>query len=295
MPNRLIVRLSADYLVRWAQFASSYNGGDLLMALVQSTVFQVSTEPLDRSARGGREPSRFLPEGARGISAYALASALGQPRETVRRKVKHLLAQGYVVEGPDGIRIPDGHLDTARSTQALSELAVMTEDFLTSLARLGVTAPVIGGTTDRSEAAFQLARATNRFCLRVLEDMARSAGGDMIGPLVFSAISVANTRHLALEPDSAIARWESPIQDDLRRPITALALAQVMGLPRETLRRYLAKVVSAGGCRRVRGGYIAVETAFQSRDAKDLAERIVIHARHLVAAMPASIFRALEA
>lgn len=295
MASRLIVRSSVDYLVRWANFASSYNGGDLVMALVQSTVFQASTDHLDRLLIGNTAPGLDMMDGVRGISIYALASALSQPRETIRRKVKHLEGKGYIVRAADGFRIPDGHLGTNRSSQALLELAAFTQEYLTTLTGLGLVGPGESAIPNRSLALFKLARSTNTFCLRVLEDLSRLSEGDVMRPLIFSAISVANTRHLPLDPEAADADWGVPLPDELRRPVTALALAQHMGLPRETMRRYLAKVELAGGCRRVRGGYIAVEAAFDTPAAREVSERIVAHARRFVAVTPISILKAVMA
>jgi DeoR/GlpR family transcriptional regulator of sugar metabolism len=43
----------------------------------------------------------------------------------------------------------------------------------------------------------------------------------------------------------------------MRRPVSILAVAGSLGLPYETVRRYVTKLVKMGLCIRVRGGVIA--------------------------------------
>lgn len=277
MPNRLIVRQSVDYLVRWTRLVASRHEGDLLEALILATILQASTDHMERPA---------TPTAPRAISVYALASALGQPRETVRRKVKHLVALGLAMESPGGVRMADGGLEHQCVRHFLLDLAEITRDCLARLAELGLDSAPARGPSSPEAARALLLRATNTYCLRLIEDMSRQSGGDVMRPLVFSAITVANTRHIVMEPDSPYAMFVEPLPDSLRRSVTALALSVELGLPRETTRRYLAKLEALGGCRRVRGGYIVAESAFGTPDAQAQVERIQANARRFAASLP---------
>lgn len=281
MPNRLIVRQSVDYLVRWARLVASRHEGDLLEALILATTLQASTDHLDRPSAQADPAS-----GPRTISTYALALSLGQPRETVRRKVKHLIGLGLLVESPGGVRVPEHRLETDCVRRHLTDLAAITRDFLTRLCEYGLDAAPPRPSMSPEAARALLLRATNTYCLRLIEDMSRMSGGDVMRPLVFSAITVANTRHIVMDPDSPYAMFTEPLPDAMRRPVTALALAVELGLPRETTRRYLAKVEALGGCRRVRGGYIVTEAAFGTSDALAQIERIQANARRFAASLP---------
>lgn len=284
MPNRLIVRQSVDYLVRWARLVASRHEGDLLEALILATTLQASTDHLDRPSALATPDAPA--SGPRTISIYALASALGQPRETVRRKVKHLIALGVVTESPGGVRIAEGRLEDDCAQRHLADLAGITRNFLARLCECGLeTAPARPPASPEAARALLL-RATNTYCLRLIEDMSRMSGGDVMRPLVFSAITVANTRHLQMDPEAPYAWFGEPLPDAMRRPVTALALAVELGLPRETTRRHLAKLEALGGCRRVRGGYIVAEAAFGTPDAQALVERIQANTRRFAATLP---------
>jgi DNA-binding Lrp family transcriptional regulator len=256
---------------------SSRHEGDLLEALILATILQASTDHLDRPTP---------PDSPRAISIYALASALGQPRETVRRKVKHLIALGLAMESPGGVRVADGGLEYECVRRHLIDLAEITRDFLAGLAECGLETTPARGPSSPEAARALLLRATNTYCLRLIEDMSRQSGGDVMRPLLFSAITVANTRHIVMGPDSPYALFSEPLPDSLRRPVTALALAVELGLPRETTRRYLAKLEALGGCRRIRGGYIVTEAAFGTPDAQALIERIQANARRFAVSLP---------
>jgi hypothetical protein len=287
MPSRLIVRFSMDYLVQWTRLVSSAHDGDLLRALVQATVFQASTDHLDppRPWVAGALPG----EEVRTITIYALAAALGQPRETVRRKVQRLVALGHLTETPAGVCVTPGNLEAERARAALAQLAAVTQGFLAVLAGAGVNLASALPDLTPPEARALLARTSNTYCLRLVDDMSRLSGGDIIRPLVFAAVSVSNTRHLRSDVLGPYVEFDEPLPDSARRPVTAIALAREMGLPRETARRYLAKVEADGGCRRVRGGFIGVESVFETPAARLLSERIIANTRRFAAALPASV------
>ncbi len=285
MAERLIVRLAIDYLVRWARRMADHHEGDLLQALVYATAFQTATDHLDGTAAPGRSDA---------ISIYALALALGQSRETVRRKVKRLAATGWLEETPGGVRASAAELETARGRRLAADIAQLTRELLGGLAGLGM--PVSGAAAPGAprDARARLVRASNACALRLIELMARNTEGEVIRPVLFAAITVANTRHLPQEPDSPFARFIEPLPDSERRPVTALALSREMGLPRETTRRYLAKIESRGGCRRVAGGYITNEAYFFTPQAQAMSAQIQANARRLAATLPISVLALAE-
>jgi DeoR/GlpR family transcriptional regulator of sugar metabolism len=51
--------------------------------------------------------------------------------------------------------------------------------------------------------------------------------------------------------------------DEVRRPISVLAVANSLGLPYETVRRYVTKLIRLGRCGRVKGGIIALASGLR--------------------------------
>ncbi len=74
-------------------------------------------------------------DGQRAVNAASIAAATGIPRETVRRKLKRLVALGYIIEkGRSGYVVTPGMLQRAdRQTvfeRCFSQIALFTNDML---------------------------------------------------------------------------------------------------------------------------------------------------------------------
>jgi DNA-binding Lrp family transcriptional regulator len=109
------------------------------------------------------------------------------------------------------------------------------------------------GTDVQATSAFQptmwrLARLSLIYLMDAI-DIARR-GGDVIDCLLFSAIIEANVAHVRKDPalQAAYATMNTPVPDDLRRPISISALAHSLRLPFETVRRRIGHMVEAGDC-----------------------------------------------
>jgi hypothetical protein len=176
----------------------------------------------------------------------------------------------------------------------MADVAEVTRELLGGLVRLGLSSNRASASGAPPDARIRLVRASNGCALRLIELMGRNTEGDVIRPVLFAAITVANTRHLPIDRDSPFARFVEPLPDSERRPVTALALSREIGLPRETTRRYLAKIESLGGCRRVPGGYITNEAYFFTPQARAMAAQIQANARRLAATLPISVLALAE-
>ncbi len=91
--------------------------------------------------------------------------------------------------------------------------------------------------------------------LRCVSIAARLAGGDVLHGIILIAIIQANTagpRQSAGDHDPAAGGPD----DSLRTPVSAYAIAKQLGLPYETVRRHVARLIDEGRCARVgaRGG-----------------------------------------
>jgi len=103
-----------------------------------------------------------------------------------------------------------------------------------------------------------VARISSDYFLRSLALIAEVQDGDMIKAIVFLAVVAANTGHLEQTGQgSRFAGVDSAPPDDVRRPVSALAISQALGMPFETTRRYINRLIADGVLARVKKGVIA--------------------------------------
>ena len=112
-------------------------------------------------------------------------------------------------------------------------------------------------------------RLSDDYVLRSLRLISDMAGGELLTAIVFRAIVAGNIAHLDSNP--AEAAQYSDLQcappDSLRRPVSVLSVANSLGLPYETTRRHVRKLIQAGHCRRVARGVIAPAAALSGPEA----------------------------
>jgi hypothetical protein len=105
-----------------------------------------------------------------------------------------------------------------------------------------------------SEARLRAAtRISTDYVLRSLQLVREVASDDLLDGIILSALVQANVGHLG--PDAPGGQGAAP-PDELRRPVSVMALAANLGFPYETMRRRIGKLTAAGWCERVPGGVI---------------------------------------
>jgi len=108
------------------------------------------------------------------------------------------------------------------------------------------------------------ARLSSTYVLRTLQLLAEVYGGDLLTGVIAQAIVAANTAHLDTTDDGArFAGVDQTPPDEMRRPVSVLRLAQSLGVPFETTRRYVNKLIRSGYCVRVRGGVIVPKSVLE--------------------------------
>ena len=113
--------------------------------------------------------------------------------------------------------------------------------------------------TPGAEAVRAAVRLSDEYLLRTVRLISDLADGELLTAIVFRAVVAGNIGYLDANPAEAAAYsgLDSPPPDHLRRPVSVLSLAGSLGLPYETTRRHVGKLLAAGRCQAVKGGVIA--------------------------------------
>jgi hypothetical protein len=89
------------------------------------------------------------------------------------------------------------------------------------------------------------------YFLRQLAVLSAPFGGDVLLAATFVAIAQASVKHLNEPGLPSPLAVEGVFPDGMRRPVTIAAVARTLGLPRETARRYVHRLIASGHCKPV--------------------------------------------
>ena len=126
------------------------------------------------------------------------------------------------------------------------------------------------------------ARLTADYVLRSLQLVIGLANGEFLTGLIAMAVSQANIAHL-IQPEGTVRDSASagPAPDDARRPVSVLAISQSLGLPYETTRRHIEKLVKAGYCVRVQRGVIVPAASMDTEGHREMLAANLTNLRRL--------------
>lgn len=128
-----------------------------------------------------------------------------------------------------------------------------------------------------------VSRISSTYFMRTLRLIADFHDGEVITALIFQAIVTANTAHLdQADEGQRYAGIDSPPPDDLRRPVSILALSQGLGLPFETTRRHVNRMLASGRCVRVKNGIIVPQAAIEDDVVQAMRRANLANIRKLV-------------
>ena len=77
--------------------------------------------------------------------------------------------------------------------------------------------------------------------------------GNLLTALIFISIAQGSVQHMNRPAHLSAEAVDGVFPDDLRRPVSVLGLSQFLGLPYETTRRHVARLIKLGYCRKVGG------------------------------------------
>lgn len=245
-------------LVKLGGFGRDVIDGLLLTAISQANVAQITRSPeLQRAyATLDQPPPDTL---RRPVSINAVAASLRIPFETARRRVAALAELGVLQVTPTGVILPSAPVTSPFYRMAATGHYELVRELYHRLSGLGLLAE-----TPRAPAAFDPAqppirlvvRQSSDYALRLVEPLTEHMG-DIVTGLVLMDMVQANVEHL---PDTAGGLDDSGpggfVPDAERRPVRVAKLSQRLGVPKETVRRHVARLMEQDRCVAAEEGYM---------------------------------------
>ena len=236
--HRAVARAFGEMVLQWIQAIARPFDGEF-----EPAVLLVAIQQANRPAGW---------EGAlRPISTTAVAQSLGVSRETTRRHVMALEAMGLIERVADGLIAPPRLAETPAALAARRELYGIVERFVHHLRAAdidfaqedGPGLPSPGPEPAPREMVLLIGRTFDHFILRWVESAIRDFDGDLRLMLVHTAVLLANERSVLQDARlNAFYGGFTPPPEALRRPVTINALAAMTAMPRETTRRFVARL-----------------------------------------------------
>ena len=268
---RIVSRLTAEYVLRLLQLTIEAFG-DVRAGLVAQAIETANTAHFDASVQWGRfavGPHLTFPnEARRVVSVSRVAESLGLPFESTRRIVQRLVDDGACMRVDGGVIVPMATVQRPDIVSAVTANVGYARRFVRDLQAVGlVNAALFDGTalgeelTGDSFAARVVARLSAQYLLRICQ-LIVEVYGDIRYGLVVQTILVANTAHLDVRSGEGrrYAGIEETPPDEVRRPVSIARVADSLGLPFETVRRHVQRLIGAGVCIRTEGGLIVPRT-----------------------------------
>jgi DNA-binding Lrp family transcriptional regulator len=272
---RIVTRLSAEYVLNAFQLLIDTHG-DIRSGLLAQAINTANIAQIDARTEAGQRAAGadgVLPDDLRRpISIARLAESTGLPYESTRRIVQRLIETGVCVLVRGGVILPSAVIERPETARMVTANVRYVREFVRKLLAFGLVeepAPAEAGAWRGAVADAAVARVVARlsaeYGLRALQLLVETYGDIRLG-IVAQTIVVANTAHLEA-PMGEGWRYGGVDQtppDEVRRPVSVLSLARSLGLPYETVRRQVARLVEAGVCTRTEGGLIVPAAVLES-------------------------------
>jgi hypothetical protein len=231
----------------------------IIAAIVHANTAAIAAEPdLQAALAAGEAPPPD--ELRRPVSVEAVAEALKIPAEEVRWRIRRLVRRKLCVPVDGGVIVPTRFLSTPDYLKSSFDGYERLRAFYYQLRDLGLLANLPPPTLELSTELAPLrvvSRLATEYLLRVLESLTEPIGDPLAG-LVLLMIFYANVEQLALDVRGGRRLTvEDMVSDAQRRPVRTGAIAERLGLPGSTVRRYVADLLARGFCVQVRGGLVA--------------------------------------
>lgn len=288
---RAAARLANNFVLDMAKLGGlgrDVVDGLLLCAISQANVAQITRSP--ELSRAYATLSQSPPdEFRRPVSVNAIATSLHIPFETARRRIVALAELGTVRLTPKGAIIPTAPLTSPLYAMTVDANYQLVRTLYARLRSLGMLARLPqgpGGRFDPADPPYRLvARISSDYLLRLAEPLTEHVG-DLVNGLVLMDMIQANTEHLA-DSDGGDDRpgIEGFLPDERRAPVRATTLGQRLGIPPETVRRHVRRLVQAELCDRVRDGYIVPRRVLARSPFTEFVQGNQVHVQRMFAGL----------
>lgn len=271
-----VTRHSIEFLLDVIELSRA--GGDVVDRLIVAAVLDANVAPIKHSpalqqayAAVDQAPPE---ERRRPISMNALASSLHLPSETLRRRVRRLIASGVLVSTATGVLLSQSALESdafqrlslARYERLLRFLATLSEhpDLAPSAAEaLNALRPSAPG-----RAPVRLAnRHLAEYVMRFIESMTQLTG-DPVAALLLLHIGRANLAR-SLDPSPAFAGFRT----EQLSPIGAVRLARNTNLAAKVVDRRLQRLAAQGAIERTPLGAVVSRSWLRQPQVRAVGER----------------------
>lgn len=214
----------------------------LVLAINQANIAPLTRDPAARQAYGALEHA--APDDARRpASINAMATSLGIPFETTRRRIKRLETKGVCIIMPGaGVVIPEAFLTSPSYLQSVMAANNRLVGFYGRLLDGALLDPLPDTHYDIDEGVplRGAARLISDYLLRGLDGMLRE-GGDVVSAITLLGLLVTAIEEAPWPPEAEWALTTVPF-----RATPTAELARRLGLPGETVRRHVLQLAEAG-------------------------------------------------
>ena len=233
---------------------------DMMDALILTVVVEANVAPvsadLELSVRYATYDNPPPEDLRRPVSVNAISGSLMLPYETVRRRIARMVEAGAMVSTPRGVYVPTAVVNNPDYLAAATARYERLRRLYFEMKALGLLDAGLERPNDVPGYDAPPIRAANRaiseYFLRMIEAVMRGVGDPLRGVIILE-MGRANAESL----DAVDLQTEGPIPDDRRKPVSMLELSRRIGLPAETVRRQVKKLIELGMCRAVKGGCLA--------------------------------------
>ena len=129
-----------------------------------------------------------------------------------------------------------------------------------------------------------MSRLSMDYVISMYSAILRGSEHDPLDTLILCTVAVANVAHLNTDRalSHAYAGFDAPEPAEIKRPISRNAVALSLGLPYETTRRRVERLLAEGALAEIDGGLVGANEAAQPEMVRAMAEQNAILLRRLV-------------
>ena len=270
-PQRLVTRVVLEFLITLTAAAAKAHDGDfkamiVFMAIQHANVEYMEADPQRAASQFGGYPDDAL---RRPITAHALAQSVSLPPETCRRYVKRLVDQGYCRRvGGRGLIVPSEVMTREPFATTVDATYDAFVALLRGLGAIGFDLLAASGARRPSVEAIErrppeslkyaLSALMTGYVMRVILDGVGLHEKDFVRGLIFITVMAMNVERITHDPRAAwrFADAATAPPDEMRAPASVRGVSERVGLPYETTRQHLIRMVDLGRAQRVEGGFI---------------------------------------